>query len=373
MKKVLLTATVQSHIAQFHLPLIDMLKSNGYEVHVAARNNLAEKNGLKLESPNKIFDIPFERSPFSKKNIKAYKELKSILFENKYDIIHCNTPMGGLITRLAAKEFRKKGTKVFYTAHGFHFYKGAPLKNWLIYFPIEKYMASYTDKLITITKEDYEIASKYFKTNVCHIHGVGANSKRYFPYTNEEIEKLKQELGYKKDKFLLLCTGELNKNKNQTKVIKAVYEVLEEIDNIILLLAGNGPKDQELKELVNRLGLGNNVDFLGYKTDLEKYVNICDISISASLREGLPLNILEAMLCGKPVIASINRGHKELIIDGENGFVIDNKDSVGLKEKIILLLNNKELRKTMGSNAQKNIQEFTDLNVQKELIKIYDI
>src|SRR5699024_4264780 len=138
MKKVLLTATVQSHIAQFHKPLINLLQDKGYEVHIAARDNLSEKNNLRLEEPDRIFNIPFDRSPLSIKNILAYSELKKILSENKYNIIHCNTPMGGVITRLAARKYRKKGTKVFYTAHGFHFYKGSPKSNWLLYYPIEK-------------------------------------------------------------------------------------------------------------------------------------------------------------------------------------------------------------------------------------------
>ena len=122
MKKVLLVATVQSHISQFHRPLAELLHLYGYEVHVAAKNNLAEKNGLKLDFADKVFDVPFSRSPKSKDNILAYKILKSILDEGQYDVVHCNTPMGGVVTRLAARKARKKGTKIFYTAHGFHFY-----------------------------------------------------------------------------------------------------------------------------------------------------------------------------------------------------------------------------------------------------------
>ena len=162
MKKVLVTATVQSHLAQFHKPLIEMLKTKGYEVHAAARNNLIDKDGLQLKESDKTFDIAFERSPFNKNNLKAYKELKKLMLDYKYDIVHCNTPIAGLITRLAARPLRKTGTKVIYTAHGFHFYKGAPLKNWLLYYPIEKCLAHLTDKIITINQEDYCLASAKF-------------------------------------------------------------------------------------------------------------------------------------------------------------------------------------------------------------------
>lgn len=159
-KKVLLVATVQSHIAQFHRPLANLLHEHGYEVHVAAKNNLAEKNGLQIDFADKIHDLPFSRSPKSKDNYYAYKQLKKILDAEKYDVVHCNTPMGGIVTRLAARATRKKGTQVIYTAHGFHFYKGGPLKSWICYYPIEKLFSRLTDILITITHEDYALASK---------------------------------------------------------------------------------------------------------------------------------------------------------------------------------------------------------------------
>ncbi|NLO97204.1 MAG: glycosyltransferase family 4 protein, partial [Peptococcaceae bacterium] len=150
MKKVLLIATVQSHIAQFHKPLINVLHENGYEVHVAARDNLSEKNGLVLDTADKTFNVNFSRSPYSFNNIVVYKQIKHIISENNYQFIHCNTPMGGVVGRLAARKARKSGTKVIYTAHGFHFFKGAPLINWLVYYPIEKILSGFTDVLITI-------------------------------------------------------------------------------------------------------------------------------------------------------------------------------------------------------------------------------
>ena len=170
--KALFVATVQSHIAQFHTGAISLLKENGYDVHVAARDNLNEKNGLMLENVDKVFNINFNRSPFSCQNIEAYVQLKKIIDDEEYDIIHCNTPVGGIVTRLAAIKARKKGSIVIYTAHGFHFYKGAPKKNWIIYYPVEKLLAKFTDKLVTITEEDYELASNTFACPIYHVHGV---------------------------------------------------------------------------------------------------------------------------------------------------------------------------------------------------------
>ena len=373
MKKVLLTATVQSHIAQFHNPLITMLKENGYEVHIAARNNLAEKNGLEINNVDKIFDIPFDRSPTNKNNILAYKKLKQIIDNSSYDVIHCNTPVGGVITRLAAKKARKKGSKVFYTAHGFHFYKGAPKKNWMIYYPIEKWFARYTDKLITISKEDYNTAiQRKFKTTVEHIHGVGANTDKYFLPTTELKKNLRIEEGYSDEDFICVCTGELNDNKNQILVLKAVSLLVKKIPNLKLILAGNGPKEDYLKNAINEMNLNKHVSMVGYITDLERYVMMSDLVISASLREGLGLNLIEAMICGKPIIGSLNRGHKELIHNMENGILVDSKEENEFAESIMKFYSNEKLRLMMSKNARLYSSKYIDKNVLIELAKIYN-
>src|SRR5699024_3114121 len=156
-----------------------LLKENGYEVHVAAKDNLAEKNGLQLAYADRVFDVPFSRSPFGRTNFRAYRQVKEIINGTRYAVISCNTPVGGVVTRLAAKKARKSGTKVFYTAHGFHFYKGAPIQNWLLYYPVEKWLARYTDTLITITEEDYTLPREKLCTNVVRLHGMGANTEKY--------------------------------------------------------------------------------------------------------------------------------------------------------------------------------------------------
>lgn len=372
MKKILFTATVQSHICQFHLPIMKMLKEQGYEVHVAAKNNLAEKNGLQIRFADKIFNIPFSRSPISRKNITAYKELKNIIDKENYDIIHCNTPVGGVITRLAARNSRKNGTRVIYTAHGFHFYKGAPLINWIIYYPIEKYMARLTNDLITITNEDYVFAKKKkFKTTIHHVNGVGVNSNKYKKIKQEEVLKLRQAKGYSKDDKIILCVGELNENKNQITVIKAMNHILKKYPNTKLLLAGNGPSESELKQLSFSLNVSNNIEFLGYRTDLQDYVNLCNITVSASLREGLPLNVMESMICGKPVVASINRGHKELVIDGQTGYLVESNDDKEFAEKIIDLICDDNKVVAFGERGIQMIEPFDIVNVKEQLNKIY--
>lgn len=374
MKKVLLVATVQSHIAQFHKPLILMLKENGYEVHVAARDNLAEKNGLQLNEPDKVFNISFDRSPLSKNNIAAYRDLNRILSENKYDVVHCNTPMGGIVTRLAANKYRKIGTKVFYTAHGFHFYKGAPIKNWIIYYPIEKWFARYTDKLITISYEDYNLAIiKKFKTKIEHIHGVGANTEKFCLPSDELIYDIRVAEGFKSSDFICICTGELNKNKNQLTLLKAVPEIIKDIPDFKLLLAGNGPMGVELKKFIESKELKDRVSLLGYRSDLERYVKLSNVVVSVSIREGLGLNLIEAMLCGKPIVGSLNRGHNELITDGENGFLVKPNDGNGIKDAIVKIYRNIDLQNTMKQRALELSQKYKSEKVVNELKKIYEI
>lgn len=367
-KKVLITATVQSHICQFHKPLVKMLNEHGYEVHVAAKDNLKEKNGLKLDFADKVFDVPFDRSPLGISNFVAYKQLKKIIDSENYEFIHTNTPAAGVYTRVASKTARKKGSCVIYTAHGFHFYKGAPKKNWLLYYPIEKFCAKLTDKLITITEEDYALASKKFSTNVYHIHGVGANSSKFYVLCDEEKRKIREELGLSQDTKVIVNVGELLPNKNQKTAILAMKKVAEKYPNSKLFIAGNGPEFENLSNLVKECSLENNVEFLGYTLELNKYNNIADCSVACSYREGLPLNVMEAMLCKNAVVASNNRGHRELIEDGVTGFIVGVTDVDAYADKIIEVLDNPKI---YGKPALEKAKLFTDINVYKELENIY--
>ena len=370
--KILYTATVLSHICQFHLPHMQHLQEQGWEVHVAAHDNLAVKNGLQLKYCDKFIETPFSRSPKSTDNLKAYKQLKKLLSEEHYDVILCNTPMGGIVTRLAAKKTRKQGTKVIYMAHGFHFYKGSSKKAWLVFYPIEKYMAKKCDLLITINKEDYALAKEKFskRTRVAHIHGVGVDEKRYHPATPEEQLAMRRAEGLSPEDFVILCTGELNENKNQKTLISAAAQLKDKIPNLKVLLAGNGPKEQELREQIQAEGLESIVKLLGYRTDLEKVVPAVDLVVSCSKREGMPLNIIEAMLCKKPVVASHNRGHDELIQDGETGFLFHAWDASRLSALILESYSAPEQRDLSGLAARAAAQPYAVCSVQESFFQL---
>lgn len=370
MQKVLIVATVYSHIAQFHKPLINLLKENNIEVHVAGKDNLSSKNGLSLDEPDKKYELSFSRNPFSLSNIKAFYNLKSIISD--YDVVHCNTPIAGFYTRLAAKKYRKSGLKVIYTAHGFHFYKGGSIIGWLVYYPLEKMLSKITDTIITINSEDFEIAKKKFSCSVKNINGVGISTSR-FNCEKEANHDILSSLNIKSDQFIILAVGELNKNKNQITIIKAMSELLKNDKNYILIIAGNGKKKSFLEKKIKKMGLIDSVFLVGYRTDISDFYNLASLLVSMSFREGLPMNILEAMSSGVPVVASTNRGHRELVSNNVNGLLVDPKDHYELAKKITILKNNDSLRRSFARESFNVLENFTLENVLKALKEIYTL
>lgn len=361
-KKVLFCATVDYHFKAFHLPYLEWFKKQGWEVHVAASGN------IELPYTDCKFNIPIKRSPFSLNNYEAYKKLKQLMDDNEYDIIHCHTPMGGVLARLAARKTRASGTKVIYTAHGFHFCKGSPLLNWLLYYPIEKKLANDTDCLITINQEDYHLALNRFNaTHVEHVKGVGIDSDLFSPLGEEEKSIRKKSFGYQPNDFLLFYAAEFNQNKNQKYLLDALALVKDQLPHIKLLLAGEGVLLGSCKAHADRLGISHMVDFLGYRKDLKEIVPMCDIAVASSLREGLPVNIMEAMSCGLPVIAVENRGHRELVVDNLTGWLIQNKRPYEFATKLKELVSDEVTRKTMGNNGRKKI--LNDFSIEQIMLQ----
>lgn len=366
MKKVLFVATVDSHIRHFHIPYLKYFKDQGYEVHVATNNDENEK----FDYCDKKHIISFERSPFKIENLKAIKQMKKILKEEKFDIVHCHTPMGGVVTRIAAKESRKNGTKVFYTAHGFHFFKGAPLLNWLIYYPVEKYLARYTDVLITINDEDYNIAKKFKAKRVEKINGIGVNEQKFqIEITEEEKNKLRKELCIENNDVVLTYVAELILRKNQSLIIEAMKEVVKNNKNVKLLLVGTGILKEKYESLIKDLKLEKNIILTGYRSDVPKIFKVTDIVVSTSTQEGLPVNLVEAQMSGLPIVATNVRGNNEVTENNKNGYIIKNKEE--LVEKLNVLIKDKIKRKEMGNNAQHNSKKYRLEDVLKAMIKIY--
>ncbi|MBP1949066.1 glycosyltransferase family 4 protein [Virgibacillus litoralis] len=366
-KKILYCATVDYHFKAFHLPYMKWFKEQGWDVDVAAAGN------INLPYTDNQYNIPIERSPFSKSNIEAYNQLKKVISQNNYSIIHCHTPLGGVLARLAAKQTRKQGTKVIYTAHGFHFCKGAPLINWLIYYPIEKFLSRYTDSLITINREDYNIAIRHrFKAERTEqINGVGVDTVRFKPIDENKRAELKKSFGYNADDFLLFNAAEFNKNKNQQFLLRSLALLKEEVPNAKLLLAGEGALFESCQELANSLGISHMVDFLGFRKDIDQLLPMCDIAVSSSFREGLPVNIMEAMACGLPVVAVDNRGHRELVQNNKTGWLLTEFEPKLFANKILALSNAVDMKHQLGQNGRNAIIAKYSTNkvlAEKEII-----
>lgn len=368
-KKVLFTATVDSHILHFHIPYLKLFKENGYEVHVATNGN------EKIPYCDKKHIIPFERSPYKINNIKAIKNLEKIINEEKFDIIHCHTPMGSVVTRLAAKNARKKyDTRVIYTAHGFHFYKGAPKLNWLLFYPVEKYLSKYTDTLITINKEDYELAKNKFKKckNIEYVPGVGIDEEKFnFKMSSKEKRELRKSLGLKKDDFVMIYPAELNKNKNQILLIKAMEQLVKNYQNIKLLLPGIDSYNGYYQQLVKEKQLDKNIYFLGFRKDIPKLLKISDLEVASSYREGLPVNILEAMYVGLPIVATNCRGQRDLIENGINGYLISFGKVEDFIDKIELLYQYKDQYKKIQSLNMSKGKLYILSEIMVKMRKIY--
>ena len=362
MKKVLYVATIDAHIKAFHIPYLKMLKNNGYEVHVATNGD------EKIPYCDVKHQICIERSPLKLKNLKAIKQLKEIIEKEKFDIIHCHTPMGSVVARIAAKLAKKINVKVFYTSHGFHFYNGAPLKNWFFFFPIEWYLSKYTDTLITINTEDFEIAKKYFSKrclDIKYIPGIGIEPKKFdFDITNKEKEKLRNSIGLKKEDYVLIFPARLDRNKNQILLIETMRKLIKVDKNIHLLLPGKDELNGFYQKITNNYGLNNNIHFLGFRDDIPKLLKISNLALSSSIREGFGINLIEALYCDIPVIATNNRGHRDIIKNGENGFLVN----ASLEEfyKKILEVRNYKFTALKDSTAP-----FLLKNVEKIMENIY--
>ncbi|MCX7548867.1 glycosyltransferase family 4 protein [Xanthomarina sp. F1114] len=365
--KILFVATIHKHFRAFHIPYIEYLKSKGHEVHVAANDGVT-----RVEEADKQFDIPINRNPFSLDNVKAIKELRTIIDRENYSLIHCHTAMGSVVARLAAKGFRKKGLKVLYTAHGFHFYKGSSLKNWLLFYPVEKYLSTYTDGIITINQEDYNLMDKKkFRNEHSFLtSGVGINTGR-LDNINETISELRSKNNYKSTDFLLLYIAEFIERKNHEFVVNHAIELKEAMPNIKILFAGRGKNLEVFKQLVKDKNISDTVHVLGFRTDMGELIKMIDVGISVSGQEGLPMNVAEQLYMGKPVVATKIRGHIDLIEHEVNGLLFEYGDFVGFKDCLLKLYSDKNLYDKMSESARIKSQDYILDNCIIQMSEIY--
>ncbi|MCK4257777.1 MAG: glycosyltransferase family 4 protein [Halanaerobiales bacterium] len=369
--KILYVTTVSNTINAFLIPHIKFLIEQGHEVDVAC-NIVREINSELLSLECKVHNIEFQRSPLKKENYVAYKKIQRLVLSEEYNLVHTHTPIASFLSRFACRNI--SNLKILYTAHGFHFFKGATLKNWIIYYFMEKMAAKWTDGLITINKEDYDSANKMKlrKSNsVFKVHGVGIDLYKFSPQTIKAKNELRKKYGYSNENFILFYAAELNQNKNQNMLIKVVNSLRNSGIPVKLLLAGNGILAKQYKEQVIKLDLVKNVEFLGFRKDIESLLKISDVAVASSKREGLPVNVMEAMATGLPLVVTDCRGNRDLVSVDENGYVVGIDDIGGFTKAIEKLYSSEKLRQKLGRKNTEIVKKYMIDNVIKEMEEVY--
>lgn len=378
MKRMLMAATTAAMIEQFNKDNILILEEMGYEVHILGNfyngNPISEEQleNFKIwieEHHGKWFHYPATRKPVDlRNNIKAYEYLLKLIKKYQYEFIHCHTPIGSVIARLAAHKTR---TKVIYTAHGFHFFKGAPLRNWFLYYPIEKLLSYWTDVLILINQEDYQRAKRKFHAKrTVYIHGVGVNIKKFITCNIDKKRKCR-ELGIESNNFILLSVGELSSRKNQKIVIEALGKLRN--PNIYYLIVGKGPLEGSYKKMIRSNNMEKQIQLLGFRTDINELCQIADCFIHPSIREGLGIAPLEAMASGLPLISANINGMKDYTNDGISGCCVNPKSVQDICNAINRIYSDVPFRKQCGKNNMQTAQEYSCDKTNYVMRELYEL
>ena len=382
MKNILILATVGGFLDKFERGNVKILQEMGYTVHYAA--NLREPHYQYDEREIfalgvRVHHIDVARSPYMVRyNVAAFKQLCRIILENDILAIHCHTPVGGMLGRMMGRKFAGRGLKVVYTAHGFHFYKGAPLVNNTAYYLAEWVMARYTDVLVTINREDFRNALDLPLKNpkrVFEIPGVGVDLNRFTPMHEEERRARRKELGIPEGDVFFVSVGELNENKNQMVILKALSYLREsgkDISRVHYGICGDGFYEEKIQREIYIRRLEDNVKLYGYRRDVENVIGCADFSVFPTVREGLGMAGLEALAMGIPLLASRNRGTREYLHNGINGYFCNARDeknwAAGL-QKIMCLTTAQ--REKMAGNCRKSVLPFARERTEAVMRKVY--
>lgn len=386
-KKALLVTTVSGFIPQFEMNNVRLLQSMGYEVHYAANYNTPSygDDNHRLDGTGIIrHQIDFVRSPFKPDNLKVYRQLCTLMNSEHFSLVHCHTPMGGVMARLAAHATHTG--PVIYTAHGFHFFQGAPLVNWCCYYPMENFLSRYTDQQICINQEDYACAKQHFHARqVDYIPGAGFDLNRIPHMTPYAVQKKKQSLGLPSGKTIILSSGELIKRKNHETAIRAIAQLKPSFPDIHYVICGHGALNEHLHQLVAELQLGDSVTFLGYREDMLEVYPCADIFLFPSFQEGLPMALLEAMASGLPVVCSNIRGSRDLmeaddpakadtasLLHCKGGIMTAKADDVAAcSDALRAMLNPPKSLQSMGDANRVRAEKFSSQEVTVRMKAIY--
>lgn len=357
---------------------IKTLENMGYQVEVAMNGIMADgTDAVEIARLDEMriphYQIDFDtKNPFTKQNLTAFLQMKEVL-KNQYAIIHCHTPIVGLITRVAANNSRKKGTKVLYTTHGFSFTDRSSKKSWLIYFMVEKFASRFCDAIITINHEDFSNAKKMHCPKVYVIPSVGLDNHRF---TDVRInrDEYRASFGVKPKDHMVLSVGELSLRKNQKIIIEALGTLDSKTkEQFIYVICGtavvNSTIEDELKQTASKLGV--RIFLAGHRLDIPE-INACaDVAVLPSIREGFGMTGVEALASGVPVVGSDVQGIREYVIPGETGYLCDPHNANQFAEAIEKIANlSSEDRTKMAIACKRKAEEF---DVSKSIIAMKNI
>ncbi len=369
--KILYVTTVGVTMG-FFPPHIRMLLQKGHTVELACNDKESPIPAVYGSWGLKTHTVPFSRSPLRVSHIRSYHRIKKLIRNGDYDMVHTHTPIASVLVRFACRKQRKSGLQVVYTAHGFHFYQGAPLFHRWAYYPIEKWCSRWTDALITVNREDYDRARQYMDAGATYlVPGVGVDLSR-FAHVSLDCAAKKRELGIPENAEVLIYVAELNKNKNQSSLLDMMAEVAKTQIHAVLLLVGEGPMLNALKKKAERLHLGERVIFAGFRQDVPELLRISDVCVPSSVREGLPVNVIEAMASLVPVVAYDNRGHRTLIQDGRTGYIVPSGDHRAMAARVLELLKDPSLRCSLAAAAAQHAANYSVEKAVAAMEKIYD-
>lgn len=355
MKKALFVCNMDSFHRNFNQPYVRRLNEHGYEVDLAC---VGDEDFPNIRNK---FDVQFARRPFKAQNISALKQLRKIVRDCNYDLIYASTPVPGALVRLAL--IGTKHGRVVYSAHGFNFYKGNGKISNLIFIILEKFLSLLTDCVFTMNQEDYTNGKKYMSCKeLYNVDGVGVDTSIFSRPTADEKSAMRKKFGYNDNQFLLIYPADFHDRKNQKLLIDAVAILSKTVKNIKLLLPGTPWKDAEYRAHAKKLGVEQHVDFLGYRRDIKDILKMTDVLFASSINEGLPINIIEGLATGLPIVATRVRGHVDLIEDGKNGFLFDLGDPQSASDCIEKLVGDKELYNRMSDAALISAKKY-DLSV----------
>ena len=366
-KKILFISN-HAGFSKFNAPYMKWFKEQGWLV-----DNVSP--GIEIgDYVDNQYNVAITRNPISMKNVLAYMTIKKIVNNNNYTIIHCHTPVGGVLGRLCSVKARKKGSFVIYTAHGFHFYNGSSFFSWLVYYNIEKRLSQYSDCIVTINEEDYSLAKKRFYTdNIQKIDGVGVNLQRFKPISIEGKALLRKHYGFKDEEFILVYVGQFTHDKNHIFLINQIPLLLSKMESLKILFVGGGNPSfcEKYKKIIKDKNLDGVVSFMGYRSDIENLYALSDVTVSVSIREGFGLNLPEGMACGLPVVCSKVRGHIDIVEHSVNGFLFSVDNANEMNQYIYNLYKDEGLRSSISKQNIIDVEKFSVVNSVNAMSKIY--